>query len=125
MSVIHQFTIRTLILSGVLSDSQRVEVKEGESVPLVAKTPEMGSVNRVDLQKYYENGTIQLIYRYCSPKEEKTGCVAEQPERISLQHGNVLVTLPNVSATNAGQYVVRVICNNFTNKTSFTVVFPG
>lgn len=107
-----------------MSDSQTVVVKS-KDVSLVVETPEVGNVNRVELQALFENAPKQLISRYCSLEEEKTRCVGIQPERISLQHGNVSVTLPNVGTSDARKYVVEVIGNNFTKKKFFTLVFHG
>ncbi|KAI2643006.1 putative cytosol aminopeptidase [Labeo rohita] len=92
--------ITCLVIAGSVSDS----VKSGESVTLRVKTPGLGNMTKVTLQKNCQNRTGDPIILYCSPDEKKRGCSVNESKRFSIKfdRGSFSVTFADARVSDEG-----------------------
>ncbi|XP_026072967.1 uncharacterized protein LOC113052750 [Carassius auratus] len=120
--------IASFTLTAAVSDSERVEVKSGETLTLRVQTP--GNVSRATLTllKKSENRTEEPITLYCSPEEEERGCSVKKSDRFSITSDTESLSLifGDVRVSDEGCYTVSYIDNfNIWTEKLFEVTVNG
>ncbi|XP_051956664.1 uncharacterized protein LOC127625418 isoform X2 [Xyrauchen texanus] len=93
-----------LFVAGATNDREKVKATKGESFVLF-EIPGFADVSKVTVQRPCENGS--LVFRYCSPDEEKKGCKSSGSDKYQVHNGTVIVA--NASFSDQGCYTVKVI----------------
>lgn len=98
------FTEKFLFLIGAVIGDEIVKVKEGDTVD---KTVDISGLKLVHIRVLHKCETWKIVFLYCSPGEEKKGCLNTTSPRISVHitDEEVSIALHDVTTSDSGSYI--------------------
>ncbi|KAA0706564.1 hypothetical protein E1301_Tti022684 [Triplophysa tibetana] len=89
---------------GAVIGDEIVKVKEGDTVE---KIVDISGLKLVHFRVLHKCETWKIVFLYCSPGEEKKGCLNTTSPRISVHitDEKVSIALHNVSTSDSGSYI--------------------